>query len=494
MPGVESPKPLGQVISELAAVSPDAPAISFGGRTVTRGELEVRSNRMARAYQQLGVAQGDLVSVMLPNSDEWYVATIALWKLGAIPQPLSHRLPRRERDQVLAVARRSLVVGLDDGDDVGCPTVPPGFVPDPTLSDEPLPPAVSPSYKAPTSGGSTGVPKLILSGSSSAIPPASAAAFQITAADVLLVAGPLYHNTGLTASAMALLLGSHLVVMERFEPTEALRLIADHRVTFVSVVPTMLQRMLEVIDAGVVEPDFSSVRLVYHTAAPCPAWLKRRWIDLVGPERLWEIYGGTELQAFTTLSGVEWLAHPESVGRVLFGEMRILDEHGQELPTGEVGEIFMRPPAGNGPTYRYIGADAKTVDGWDSIGDLGYFDADGYLYISDRRTDLILIGGRNVYPAEVEAALLEHPLVTSCAIVGLPHPDLGQVPHAVVQAARPVTDTELEAYLAERLVSYKVPRTFDFVDEPLRDDAGKVRRSQVRDAALARRGLAEPRP
>lgn len=483
------PKPLGQSLSELAAEQPDAPAITCEGRTITRRELDLRSNRLARAYAALGVRQGDLVSILVPNSIEWYEAAIATWKLGAIPQPLSPRLPARERDQVLALAPRALVVGVPPGETVAAPSVPLGFEPDASVSAEPLPPAVSPSYKAPTSGGSTGVPKLIVAGQSSLLPREAGKAFLLEEGDIQLITGPLYHSTPLTLSPLGLLLGHHLVVMPRFDAAEALRLIREHRVTFLATVPTMLQRMLHVIESDPDAADFSSVRVLWHMGAPCPPWLKERWIDLVGGEHIWELYGGTELQALTFINGTEWLAHKGSVGRVVSGEMRVLDEDGNECAPGEVGEIYLRPTPGSPKTYRYIGATPRSIGDWESLGDMGHFDTDGYLYLSDRRTDMILIGGRNVYPAEVEAALLEHPAVASCAVVGLPHDDLGQVPHAVVEARAAVTEDELVRHLMERLVSYKVPRTFDFVDEPLRDDAGKVRRSHVREQAIARRGL-----
>jgi bile acid-coenzyme A ligase len=276
--------------------------------------------------------------------------------------------------------------------------------------------------------------------------------------------------------------------MPKFDPGEALRLIREHQITFAITVPTMLQRMLTVIEDDPAAADLASLRVLWHMAAPCPAWLKDRWIDLVGADRLWELYGGTEMQALTFINGTEWLAHRGSVGKVVSGEMKVLDGNNEECPPGEEGEIYLRPAPGSPPTYHYIGATARTVGDWESLGDLGHFDADGYLYLSDRRTDMVLIGGRNVYPAEVEAALLEHPAVESCVVVGLPHEDLGQVPHAVVQAHAGVTDDELHKFLRGRLVSYKVPHTFDFVDEPLRDDAGKVRRSLIRDEAMARRG------
>ncbi len=224
------------------------------------------------------------------------------------------------------------------------------------------------------------------------------------------------------------------------------------------------------------------------SGAACPAWLKRSWIDWLGPERVWEAYGGSERIGGTAISGREWLDHPGSVGQPTGGRrIRIQDENGAELPPGETGEVYMMPPGGQGSTYRYIGAESRSSqDGWESLGDLGYVDEDGYLYLVDRRTDLIVSGGANVYPAEVEAALEAHPSVQSSAVIGLPDDDLGQRVHAIVQARPPVTDDELRAHLEKHLARPKIPRSFEYVDEPLRDDAGKVRRSALREARLGK--------
>jgi bile acid-coenzyme A ligase len=275
--------------------------------------------------------------------------------------------------------------------------------------------------------------------------------------------------------------------MPRFEADQFLRLITDHRVTYLATVPTVMQRLLPVYRAGPDAYDLSSIRKFWHLGAPCPPAIKRAWIDLLGPEKVWELYGGTELQSITVISGDIWLAHPGSVGIVVAGEMKVLDDDGNECPAGVVGEIYMRPGHGSPPTYRYVGVTAKSRDGWDSLGDLGHFDADGFLYLSDRRVDMFTVGGRNVYPAEIESALAEHPDVLSCLAVGVPDGDLGQVPHALVQAATELDEAAVLAFLSQRLAGYKVPRNVEFVDRPLRDDAGKARRSAVRDEVILRR-------
>jgi bile acid-coenzyme A ligase len=281
----------------------------------------------------------------------------------------------------------------------------------------------------------------------------------------------LSHNTGFTTATIALLMRHHLVLMSRFEPDKFLRLISDHRVTFLTTVPTIMQRALPVYHGNPDAYDLSSLRRFWHLGAPCPPAIKQAWIDLLGPEKVWELYGGTELQALTFISGDQWLAHRGSVGIVVAGEMQVLDDDGNPCPPGEVGEIYMRPSPGS------------------ALGDLGYFDADGFLYISDRRVDMFTVGGRNVYPAEIEAALSEHPDVLSCLVVGVPHEDLGQVPYALVQAGAELDERTVQEFLHGRIADYKVPATVEFVDGPLRDDAGKARRSAVRNEIMARRRL-----
>jgi bile acid-coenzyme A ligase len=226
-------------------------------------------------------------------------------------------------------------------------------------------------------------------------------------------------------------------------------------------------------------------------AAPCPAWLKEAWIGWLGGDRILELYGGTEGQAITFITGDEWLQHRGSVGRPLFGEIRILDADGNELAAAQVGEIWMRRGEDAPPTYRYVGALPKSRPGkWESLGDMGWKDEQGYIYVSDRETDMILVGGSNVYPAEVEAALDEHPKVASSCVIGLPDEEYGNVVHAIVQALEPLTVPELDGFLASRLASYKRPRTDEFVTEPLRGDDGKVRRTALR----AERAVARARP
>jgi bile acid-coenzyme A ligase len=216
--------------------------------------------------------------------------------------------------------------------------------------------------------------------------------------------------------------------------------------------------------------------------------LKEAYIDWFGADVIWELYGGTEGQGGTVITGSEWLAHRGSVGKPnATCQMKVVNEQGDELPTGEIGEVYMRPLTGQGSTYRYIGAEPKAIEGgYESIGDMGYFDEDGYLYLADRQTDMILSGGANIYPAEVEAAIDSCPGVRSSAVIGLPHEDLGNYIHAIVDVPDgKLTEEALQMHLSERLVRYKLPRTIEFSQEPLRDDAGKVRRKALREERLS---------
>jgi bile acid-coenzyme A ligase len=308
--------PIGTQLSALAALAPDEPAVSCDGRTITRGELDSSTNRLARAYAELGVGVGDYVTIALPNSIEWVQAAVACWKLGAVPQPLPARLPTTEFEGLLELRPRALLVGREHP---GIPSVPAGFVPDPALSDGPLPEAVSPSWKSMASGGSTGRPKLIEVGGDSRVPSTMGYALGAQEGDTVLVPVPLSHNTGMTTATIALLMGHHLVLTGRFDPHEFLRAITQHRVNLLTTVPTIMQRVLPVHRADPASYDLSSLRRFWHVGAPCPPAIKQAWIDLLGPEVVWELYGGTELQAMTFISGSQWLTHPGSVGVVVAG-------------------------------------------------------------------------------------------------------------------------------------------------------------------------------
>ncbi len=475
----------GQAMTWLAERDPDGVAVVLEDRRLSRAQLERRSNRLARAYQELGVRAGDLVTLALPNGSEFIEACLATWKLGATPQPISSKLPELERRAIVELAQPALVVGAPAGEYGDRPSLPAGFEPDPALADATLPDVTSKQVRAMTSGGSTGRPKLILDLTPAQCDP-ELAENGMQPGGTTLVPGPLYHAGPFITAWQQLLCGGTVVLMTRFDAQRALALIEQHCVDWVLFVPTMMQRIWRLPEAERLRFDLSSLRRVMCTGAPSPAWLTRAWIEWIGPEKIYEAYGGTERIAGTLTSGTEWLERPGSVGRPTGGrKLRILRPDGSECAPREVGEVFMLPPGGRGSTYRYVGAEATaTADGWESLGDLGYLDEDGYLYLVDRKADMILVGGANVYPAGVEAALDAHAAVRSSAVIGLPDEDLGNRIHAIVDAPLPVSEEALREHLARHLVQYKIPKSFEFVSELLRDDAGKVRRSALRTARL----------
>ncbi len=475
--------PIPRLFARHAALRPGAPALTFEGETLDWRELDRRSNRLARALAAAGVNEGDFLSIALPNGIDFMLAAIAAWKLGAVPQPVSARMPEAEIVAIVELANPPVVL-FDGALALERPVRRVADLLASEADDSALPEKVSPSWKAPTSGGSTGRPKLIVSGQEGVFDPASAELWRIGTDSTCLMPGPMYHNGPFITAFVALFTGAHLVLMPRFDAERTMALIDSHRATWVYMVPTMMHRIWSLPAEVKARYDISSLQALWHLAAPCPRWLKEKWIDWLGADVIWELYGGTEGQAATVISGSEWLERPGSVGKPALGEMCVQDENGALLPAGEIGEIFMRREAGLPPTYRYIGAEAKARGDWETIGDFGWIDEEGYVFLADRRSDLILVGGANVYPAEVEAAIDAFPGVQSSAVIGLPDDDLGARVHAIVQPRGSLDEAALAAHLEQRLARYKQPRSFEFVSEPLRDDAGKVRRSQLRAERL----------
>jgi bile acid-coenzyme A ligase len=485
----------GAAVALHASKRPRDVALSCGDEYLTWQELDARTNMRARWFSKLGVRPDDLVTTVMPNSIEYFEVCIAIWKLGATPQPISVQLSKRERDEVLTLADPSLIVGLDPGEAGERKSVPFGSDVPEGLSFDPLPDQVSKRWKAPTSGGSTGRPKLVLATQPALIDPdegMTELGLRPTARQLLVA--PLHHNAPFVVAMRGLLSGGQVTIVPRFDPSETLEKLEKAQVNWVMLVPTMMHRIIR-LESKERNRDFSSLEAVFHVGGPCAPWLKRAWIDWLGPERIFELYGGTEAQATTIITGSEWLEHPGSVGHpgkrqlssgtpsALVNTIEVMGPNLEPIERGEVGDIWMRIDQAS-PTYEYVGAEPLRVGEWESIGDLGWFDEGGYLYISDRRSDMIVSGGANVYPAEVEAQLLEHPAVDACVVIGLPDEDLGYRVHALVQMSDDTTESELRAFLGERLARYKIPRTFEWVNDVPRDAAGKIRRRTLVEARL----------
>lgn len=476
---------LSSIIQEHARRKGSAPAVTYPDGALTWSELDRRSNRRARLLASLGVKRDDLVAVMLPNGSEFHEAVAAVWKAGATPCLLPSRLPGREASDLLALAQPAAVIGdipvAYDGARIA-----PGAALD-QFSDAPVEDAAAKHWKAVASGGSSGRPKIIVDNMSAFIDPAAPpfAGIGLPADGAMLNPGPLYHNMPFLFSSFGLLAGAHVVGMSRFDAEECLRLIERHKIEFVVFVPTMMHRIWALPREVRDRYDLSSLKMVWHMAAPCPQWLKHFWIDWLGAEKIFEAYGGTEAGG-CAISGVEWLTKPGSVGKVAPGTLRVLREDGQDAAPGEIGEVHFPSILAN--KFKYIGAEIATnAEGGYSIGDLGHIDEDGYLFLSDRRSDLILRGGANVYPAEVEAVLDQHPLVASSSVIGLPDGDLGERVHAIIQLreGEQLDLASIVSHVEDRLAKYKRPASYETSETALRDDAGKVRRTGLKNERLS---------
>jgi bile acid-coenzyme A ligase len=478
--------PFGVKLQQLAEQRCDDIALTViardgTGHSLTFAELDRRANQWGRALAGAGAEVGSLVALAIPNSEQLVLAVLGCWKIGAVPVPMRWDLPDWERSRVLEVIDPAVAV---DEQTLSALTARAA-----DQSGDPLPAVVSPNANGICSSGSTGLPKVILTLAQGIWTPESSfpflAAWAPTAQpQTILVPAPMYHTNGF--SPMTYLLGGdRLVVLEKFDAATVVDVIERYHVTNFTATPTMLARIAALPD--VQQRDFSSVAWILQGAAVMPHALLRTWFDLLSPEQVVMAYGMTEGLGITALRGDEWLAHVGSVGRGFRDtEVRILDPHGVPVATGELGEIYLRSPMSAG--YRYLGGAPllpSTSDGFRTAGDIGHVDADGYLYIADRRSDMIITGGANVFPAEVESALAEHDGIADVVVIGLADTEWGRRVHAVVQLAdstQPLTDRDVIAYAKTRLAAYKVPKTVEFVEEIPRTAATKVNRSAMVEA------------
>jgi bile acid-coenzyme A ligase len=479
----ETPIPFSRRIRDLAAAGPDALALVVVRPDGTEDaytwrDLDRQTERLARTLLERGVRKGDRVALELSNSAELVLLVFASWKIGAVPVPVRWDLPAWERDRLLEVVDGRLSVRPDD--------VAALLSDARTQADDPLPDVIGMQTNGICSSGSTGTPKVIVTDRPTVWVPSMSAPFganwmPIERPQRMLGLAPLYHTNGFSCFTM-MLGGDTVILLQKFDAELIVDLVERHRVTTFTATPTMLQRIARV--PGVDKRDLSSIRFILQGAAVLPPSVAHAWFDLVGPERIVMAYGMSEQLGLTCLRGDEWLSHQGSVGRGFREtEVRIIGPDGAVLGAGEIGEIYLRSP--HTGAYSYLG-DApmlpRTEDGFASAGDLGHVDEDGYLYIADRRVDLILSGGANVYPAEVESALAEHPAIADVVVVGLPDEEWGQRVHAIVApmaADAPPSAPDVIAFAKQRLAAYKVPKTVEIVAEIPRTAATKVSRSAL---------------
>lgn len=462
---ITGPVDVADLLDRRAAERPEGSALSVDGETWTFRDLQSLSLKAASYLSAHGAGHGSTVALPIPNSAEQTALFFGAWRIGAVPLPLSPDMPAAELQAVMAAANADVVVSDPDA-----------ILNAPRWSAPNLP---SPMLKALATGGSTGTPKIILDTRPSALDPD----FDFMGwnlGDALFLPGPTYHSGPMSHLVEGLVRGRHVILMRKFDPARALDLITLHRPHFALFVPTMMHRIMRLPEEVRARADMTSLKRVWHTAAPCPPPLKQAWIDWIGGDAIWEIYGGSEGISTTMITGTEWLDHPGSVGRVVTGEMAVLDDDFRPVPAGETGEIFMRNAAVPSPMIYAGEVPRRLHEDWESFGDMGWFDDEGYLFLADRRRDIVISGGQNIYPAEVEAALLEFSEVGDAAVFGESDEDLGEMLCALVWAPRGLDEEALRGFLATRLVRYKIPRRVFLSDGPIRNDAGKIRRSALR--------------
>ena len=462
------------LLAERARADPDEPVVVDTAGVMTAGELDAAASALAHELVDRGVRRDDLVAVSLPNGRDFVTACFGVWRAGATPQPLSTDLTASERGALEAIAPPAAALGAQPASP-GIPWLPDVCV---AAREGDLPDVAASCWKAPATSGSTGRPKIVRAAAPATLDPMRPVAAFLPRAATQIVAGPLWHSAVFTYAFRGLLTGHRLVILDRFDAHAWLDAVEEHGATWGLLVPAMMARLLRVPAEARRPERVASIESVLHMGAPCAPALKRAFLDWLGPERVDEVYAGSESNGLTRLTGTEWLERPGSVGRPIGGtEIRIRDDGGRDLPTGEYGLVWMR--RGDTAAYAYVGATSRRDDeGWDTLGDVGHVDAEGYLFLQDRADDLINRGGDKIAPATVEAVLEEHPAVEEAVAFGVADDDLGQVVHAAVRLTDSAASAGVMAHARAHL-GRRAPVALHVSTTPLRNDAGKVRRSAL---------------
>ena len=501
-------------IRTTAEATPDKPAIVMHptGTVVTFGELEARANQLAHHFRAAGLVEGDAVAILMENSEHVHAVMWAARRAGLYYVPINTHLTAAEVAYIVDNSSAKAIVGSGGLADVlaGLGAELPGGLPDVLLvadgsvegwqrypdivSDQPISPIDDEiegdllQYSSGTTGRPKGIKRALPH-----LPPAEVPGlmamligFWMHPDAVYLSPAPLYHTAPSVWSMQTQAAGITTVVLEKFDPVGALEAIQTHRVTHGQFVPVMFTRMLKLPDAVRNSYDVSSLERVMHAAAPCPVEIKKQMIDWWGPI-VDEYYASSEAIGSTLIAAEDWLTHPGSVGKSMMAPLHILDEDGNEVPPGVAGEIYFE----GGMDFEYLNDPDKTASsrdshGWKTVGDIGYLDEDGYLYLTDRRHHMIISGGVNIYPQEAENELVTHPRVMDAAVFGIPDEDMGQRVKGVVQTVDPEDATEefeheLLGWLRDRLAHYKCPRSISFEAQLPRTDTGKLYKQSLID-------------
>jgi len=503
-----------------ARTNPDKPAyiMAYSGETVTYGELDARSNQGAHLFRSLGLKPGDAIAIFMENNARYYEVLWAAQRSGLRFTCLSSKLTAGEVEYIVKDCEAKVFVTSEALADVAGAVAPliagvklfmvgaaeapyEGF----KAARCPLPASPIAGERAGMamlySSGTTGRPKGVKRagvgeapiGTPSPLAMMGQALYGWTPESVYLSPAPLYHAAPLGWSMAVQSMGGTVVMMERFDAEDALRFIQDYKVTTAQWVPTHFVRMLKLPPEVRARYDMSSLKAVFHAAAPCPVPVKEQMIAWWGPI-VNEYYAGTEGNGFCHINSEEWLAHKGSVGRGMTAKVRICDDDGEELPPRTEGLVFFE----GGGQFEYHGdpkktAEARNKHGWTTLGDVGWLDEEGYLYLTDRKSFMIISGGVNIYPQEIENLLITHPKVADAAVVGAPDEEMGEKVVAVIQPIEWEGDhealrAELSAFTRKNLSHVKTPRVIDFMKELPRHPTGKLYKRLIRDAYWGKEG------